>query len=121
MFLLSLSRFLVSLQEYDARRITNRCVSTGEVQTSRLFIHFENADVVCSLVAAIKELPCGVKLEAAWIIASRPFIVNEAQFSAGGYSEDTDRIMQAVARVDESAVVGNQDFRAKIAARVMRR
>ena len=52
-------------QEHDDRRIADRSVLSGEVESPRLAIHAEDGDVVTALVAAIEKLARRVKVETA--------------------------------------------------------
>ena len=91
--------------EDDDRRITNRCVMTCEIQLSRLPIHAEDSDVVAALITGIKKAPGRIEIETARVIASRRLIRDEGQLAGLANGKDPDAVVQAIARVDESAIV----------------
>lgn len=68
-----LGEILGEIEEDDDRGIANRGVMAGELKAARFAIHFEDGDVVASLIATIEKLARGIKVEAAWIIPSGPF------------------------------------------------
>src|SRR5207244_3577825 len=88
----------------------------GEAQSACVAIHAEHRDVVAPLVAGIQELADGIEIEAAWIISTRPFLTDEAQFTALADREYSYAVMQTVAGIDEPAIARNHDLRAEVAA-----
>ena len=76
----------------------------------------EDGDVVAALIAAVEELAGRIEVEAAGIIASRPFLPEERQVAVRADGEDPDAVVQPVARIDESPVGRDQDLGAEVAA-----
>jgi len=74
--------------------------------------------MVCSLIAAIKELAGRVEGKAPWIVPPCPDIVDELQRAIGLNRKDADAVVQAIPSVDELAIRTDQDLRAKIASSV---
>ena len=107
---------LGEIEEDDDRRIADRGVMAGEGEAAGLAIHPEDGDVVAALIAAIEELAGGVEVEAARIIPARPFFPDERQVAVWADGKDPDAVVQAVARIDEPPIGGNQDLGAEIAA-----
>src|SRR5262245_22954831 len=104
------------VDEDDARGIADRGVMAGEPQRARRAIHPEDGDVVSALIAAIEELPRGVEVEAAGIIAVGPLLADVRQAAARPDREDPDAVVEPVARVDEAPIRRDQDLRAEVAA-----
>jgi len=63
------------------RGVAHGGILTGERQFARDSVYLENSDVVCSLIAAVQEFSCGIKAEAARVIAAGPFIGHPGQFA----------------------------------------
>src|SRR5207247_77350 len=112
---LTLSR-VREIEEDDDRRIADGGVMAGEDQAARFVIHAEGSDVVAALVAGVEELAGGVEVEAARVIPTRPFLAHEGQLAVFADGEDADAVVEAVARIDEVAIGGNQDLGAEITA-----
>src|SRR5215203_7548248 len=85
-------------------RVSDGRVLAGERQTADLTIHLEHRDVVAALIAAVEEPTTGIDVEAARVIASRPLVRDERQIAVGANGEDSDAVVQAVARVHEAPV-----------------
>ena len=80
-------------------------------------IHPEHGHIVSTLVAAVQELTGRIKVETAGIVTPGPFFGDESEFAIPGDGEEGDTVVQTIARIDEPAIVGNEDFRSKVAAR----
>jgi len=81
---------------------------TSEGECAFVAIDAEHRNVIRSLVAHIKELACGIEIEAARIIPTRPFVRDEGQFTVLADCEYSNAVMQSVARVDEAAIGRNE-------------
>src|SRR5207253_1962358 len=117
---MKLSR-LREIEEDDDRRIADGGVMAGEGQAARFAIHAEGGDVVAALIAGVKELAGGVEVKAARVVPPRPFLTHEGQPAVFADGEDPNAVVQAVARIDEPAISGNQYLGAEIAAGESRR
>ena len=76
----------------------------SKIEAASLAIHLEDGDVIASLVAAIEELPGGVKVEAAWIIPASPFVSDVLQCSVFADGKNPNAVMKPVARVNKPAI-----------------
>ena len=56
----------------------------GEREPTRFAIHAEGGDIVCTLVAAIKEPASRIEIEAARVVAAGPFLGDEREFAVFG-------------------------------------
>ena len=104
------------IEEDDDRRIADGSVMAGEGQAARFAVHAKDGDVVAALVAGVEEPAGGVAVEAARVVPTRPFLAHEGQPAVFADSEDPNAVVQAVARIDEPAISGNQYLGAEIAA-----
>src|SRR5262245_39705458 len=107
---------LGEIEEDDARRIADGHVMTCECEPSRLAIDPEDRDVVPALIATIEEVAGRVEIEAAGIIPSRPFFPDIRQVAVRAEGEDTDAVVESVARIDKSPIGRDQDFGAEVTA-----
>ncbi len=107
---------LCEVEKHDDRGIADRGVMAGEDQPACAAIHPEHRDVVAPLIAGIKELAGGIEIEAPRVASTRPFLADEGQFPIRTDRECPDRVMQAVAGIDEPAIASNQDAGAEVAA-----
>lgn len=94
----------------DDRWIADGCVMPGELQATRLVINLEDSNVVASLVAAVQELPSGIEIETARIIASRPFFPHECQFAVSSDRENANAVVQSIPGVNILSVGRDQDL-----------
>jgi hypothetical protein len=74
---------LREIDKDDARRVADGCVLPGEFESAGFAIHLKDGDIIAALIATIEKLACGIKVEAAWIVASCPFLADEAEFAVG--------------------------------------
>ncbi len=81
-----------------------------EGQAARLAIHAKDREAVAPLIAHIKEPAGGIEVEAARIVAARPFLSDVSQRTGGTYGKDRDAVVSTVARIEEPAIGGNQDL-----------
>jgi len=109
---------LCQVEKYDVRRIADWCVMARETQRARAAVHVKHRDVVGALIAHVKELACGIEIEAPRIIPAGPFLADEFQLTALADRENPDAVMQTIARIDEPAVARNQDLGAEVTASV---
>src|SRR5205814_321585 len=72
--------------------------------------------VVGPLVAGIEELAGGIKIEAARIISTRPFVADKAQLAGFADRENANTVVQTIAGVNEAAIARNQDLGAEVTA-----
>ena len=82
----------------------------GELQAASLVINLEDSNVVASLVAAVQELPSGVEIKTARIVASRPFFPDERQFAVCSNRENANAVVQSIPGIDVFAVGRDQDL-----------
>src|SRR5579863_270386 len=68
----SLLSFADIAEEDDHRRGAHRGILAGKGELSRFSIDAESSDRIAPLITRVKEVPRGVDIKAAWIIASRP-------------------------------------------------
>src|SRR5262245_5265287 len=104
------STCLGQIEKDDHRRIADGAVVAGELKAAGLLIDLEDGDVVGALIATIKELTCGIEVEAPRVVASCPFFAHECELAACGNRKDPNAVVQPVARIDELSIGGNQDF-----------
>ena len=88
----------------------------GEGQAALFAVHAEDGEVVGALIAGVKEPAGGVEIEAARIVAARPFLPDVSQDAGAADGKDRDAVVQTVARIEEPAIGRNHDLRAEIAA-----
>ena len=112
---------LREIVENDDRRISHWRVMAGELKLASFLIHSESSDVVSALVARIEKPTGGIEVEAARIVAVRPFFGDEGQLAMFAHGENRDAVVQAVARINETAICGDFDFGAEIAPGKTRR
>ena len=102
--------------EQDPRWAADRRVPLREAQTVPVSQHLECGDGVASLVAHIHVPSGGIDVEAAWIIATRPLLVDEFRTSASFDAENRDGVVEAVGGIDERPIRRDHDFRREIRA-----
>src|SRR2546429_3659229 len=112
---------LREIEEDDDRRIADGGVMASEGQAARFAIHAEGGDIVAALIAGVKELAGGVEVEAARVVPARPLLAHEGQPAVFADGENPNAVVQAVARIDEPAINGNQELRAENTAGESRR
>ena len=109
-----MTRTFLKIEEDDVRGVADGGVMAGKGQFAGFSIDAEDGDVVGALVAHITELACGVEVEAARVVAARPFVADEGQVPVPADREDPDAVVQTVAGIDESAIAGNHDLGTEI-------
>src|SRR5437870_161943 len=107
---------LRQIEKHNDRRIADRSVMAGEGEAASFAVDAEGGDVVAALVARIEKLAGGVEVEAAWVVAARPFFAGVFQGTVLTHCEDPDAVVQTVARIKEFAIPRHQNARAEIAA-----
>src|SRR2546423_1420709 len=105
---------LCQIEEDDDRRVADWGIMPGELQTAFRLVHAEDRDVVAALVARVEELAGGIEIDAARVVPARPFLAHEGQRAVFPHGENADAVMEAVARIDETPIGGNQNLGAKI-------
>src|SRR5262245_25115820 len=116
-----ISALLRKIKEYDARRIADGGVMTGETQAAVFAVRSEDSDVVPALIAAIEELTGGVEVEAARIVPARPFFPDIGQRAVCTDGKNPNAVVQPIAGIYKLAIGGNQNLRAEVAAGKPRR
>jgi hypothetical protein len=86
-----------------------------EFETAGCAIHFEDSDVIGSLIATSQEPPRRVEAEAAWVIPSCPFLFQKSQVALGTNSKNPNAVVQPIPCINKFAIAGNQDLRTEIA------
>src|SRR5262249_6577493 len=107
---------LARVEEDDDRRVADGGVVAGEGEDAGLAVDPEAGDVVAPLIAAIEELAGGVEVETARVAPAGPLFPDVGQRAFGAHGKDADAVVQPVAGVNESAVGGDQDLGAEVAA-----
>ena len=88
----------------------------GENEITCSTIHAKHGEVVAALIAHIKKLAGGIKIETARIISARPFFPDVGQFAVPADGENPDAVMQAIAGINELAIGRDEYFGAEITA-----
>ena len=87
-----------------------------EGQSACAAIDTEHRDVVPSLIAGIKESAGRIEVKAARIVSMSPFLRDEGQLPSFANREYPNTVVQTVARIDEPAIVRDQDLSGEITA-----
>ena len=120
-------------QENHTRRAPHGCVISGEGQRAVWFPKFvkaiviatsiststrnpERRSVVGALIPRNDEPAGGIDDDDSWIIPERLHMTYLSKFAVPIDPENADRVARAVYPVDESAVVGDADFRRETGA-----
>lgn len=82
----------------------------GKIQATALSIDSKHGDIVGPLVAAVQKFTGRIKIEAARIVASSPFIAHMRELTVRPDRKDSDAVVQAIARIDKLTVCRNQNF-----------
>ncbi len=75
-----------------------------EREDASLAIDSEDRDIVRSLIAAVQKLTGGIEVEAARIVAARPFLADVSKTTVGSDGEDRDAVMEPIAGVHEPTI-----------------
>ena len=89
------------------RRVADGRVMAGERQAPCSAIDAEDGNVVATLIAAVEKPARGVEVEAARVVATGPFVGDELQLAGFANGEDSDAVVQAIARIDKAAIGRN--------------
>src|ERR1039458_7246594 len=92
---------LSAVEEYDARWSAHRRVLAGEGQPAGARIDTESGNRISYLVARVEIVAGGIDIEAARVIASRPFLGDVRQLARRPDGEQGDSVVQAVGGIDE--------------------
>ena len=84
--------------------ISDRRMVARKRQTATLAVDPKNCKVVSALIAAVKKLTARIESKTARIIASRPFICDEAQLSVLSHRENPNAVVQTVSGVNKATV-----------------
>src|SRR4030095_5626403 len=109
------------IDEHNDRRVSDRRELPGEGEPPGDRVSPEDRNMVGALIAAVEKAAAGVGAEASGIVAARPLLTAEGQFSRLPHREDPDAIVQAVAGVNELPVSRHENLRREAAAREARR
>ena len=88
----------------------------GELEAAGPAIDPEDGDVVAALIAAIEEPAGRIEIETARVVPAGPFLPDERERSRLAHGKPRDAVVQTVGGIDKSAIGGDHDFGAEIAA-----
>jgi hypothetical protein len=88
----------------DNGRIANRRIIAREDQFAGRLVHLKDCDVVSSLITAVQEVSGRIKVKAARIIATCPFVGDVRQRTILTNGENTDAVMQTISSIDKLAI-----------------
>ena len=89
----------------EAGWISDGSVLAGKGQSTGPSIHFENGNVVCTLIAHVQESTGRVETEAAGIVSPCPFFRDIGQPTIFLDGKNADAVVKPIARVYESPVL----------------
>ena len=76
----------------------------GKGQFAGFAIDPEGRDIICALVAYVKELARRIEVEASRIISASPFLCHEGEFAVFADGKYPDAIVQTVSGVNKAAI-----------------
>src|SRR5215467_4989355 len=113
---MSIGRSPHSSEEKNCRRRADRHVLAEEGKSAALAVDAISGDGIRPLIARIKIVPCRIDVEAAGIVAARPFLPRKGEQAALADGKPDDAIVQTVSGVEKPRVMGNENFRSEIRA-----
>ena len=100
-----LVRFLGEVQEDNLGWVADWNIMSCKHEHASLLIDPKGRKVISSLVARIEKVTRGCEVEAAWVVASRPFVRKECQFPRCGDPKDADAVVQSISDIDKTTVL----------------